>query len=101
MGKGEVTVPEWEKYHKFTLIDEDPFWIPTSLDEREDYGDYTYDCFSITNVASSNGSSNQSTSNSANVNTNRALLYIRQVRARKGLLVDSAKTVIAAEKQRT
>jgi len=84
--RGEVTVPEWEKYHQFQLLPQDPFWIPTSLDEREDYGDYTYDA---------NDSAN------GNNSINRALLYIRQIRARKGLLVDSTKTVVAAEKQRT
>lgn len=79
---GEVTAPElifshWER------LDQDPFWIPTSLEEREDFGEL------LTNGDVSTGLDNT------------ALKYIRQVRQRKGLLVDSARTVVAAEKQRT
>jgi ribosome assembly protein 1 len=79
---GEVTVPELT-FLKWERIDEDPFWIPTSLEEREDFGEIL-----------SNG-------NTSTGMDNTALKYIRQVRERKGLLVDSSRTVIAAEKQRT
>ena len=79
---GEVTAPElifshWERF------DEDPFWIPLSLEEREDYGEI------LQNGDVSTGMDNT------------ALSYIRKVRERKGLLVDSSRTVVAAEKQRT
>eukprot|EP00536_Pseudo-nitzschia_multiseries_P007005 jgi/Psemu1/194343/e_gw1.156.19.1 len=79
---GEVTAPELIFSH-WELLDQDPFWIPTSLEEREDFGEI---------------------SQSGDVSTgmdNTALNYIRKVRERKGLLVDSNKTVVAAEKQRT
>jgi len=79
---GEVTVPELE-FLTWARLDEDPFWIPTSLEEREDFGEI------LINGDVSTGLDNN------------ALKYIRQVRARKGLLVDSSRTVIAAEKQRT
>mmetsp|Transcript_28623 Transcript_28623/g.77509 ORF Transcript_28623/g.77509 Transcript_28623/m.77509 type:complete len:1118 (-) Transcript_28623:225-3578(-) len=79
---GEVTAPELIFSH-WEILDQDPFWIPTSLEEREDFGEI---------------------SQSGDVSTgmdNTALNYIRKVRERKGLLVDSNKTVVAAEKQRT
>jgi len=79
---GEVTAPELIFSH-WEILDQDPFWIPTSLEEREDFGEI---------------------SRSGDVSTgmdNTALNYIRKVRERKGLLVDSNKTVVAAEKQRT
>jgi ribosome assembly protein 1 len=79
---GEVTVPELT-FLQWARLDEDPFWIPTSLEEREDFGEI------IINGDVSTGLDNT------------ALKYIRQVRERKGLLVDSSRTVIAAEKQRT
>ena len=79
---GEVTAPElifshWERF------DEDPFWIPSSLEEREDFGEILQNGDVSTGV------------------DNTALNYIRKVRERKGLLVDSARTVMGAEKQRT
>jgi ribosome assembly protein 1 len=79
---GEVTAPElvfshWERF------DQDPFWIPTTLEEREDFGEI------LQNGDVSTGLDNT------------ALTYIRKVRERKGLMVDSSRTVIAAEKQRT
>jgi ribosome assembly protein 1 len=79
---GEVAAPElifshWERF------DQDPFWIPTSLEEREDFGEI------LQNGDVSTGMDNT------------ALKYIRKVRERKGLLVDSSRTVVAAEKQRT
>ena len=79
---GEVTAPElifshWER------LDQDPFWIPTSLEEREDFGEI------VQNGDMSTGMDNT------------AIKYIRKVRERKGLLVDSVRTVVAAEKQRT
>lgn len=79
---GEVTAPElifshWER------LDKDPFWIPTSLEEREDFGEI------LINGDVSTGMDNT------------ALTCIRTVRQRKGLLVDSSRTVVAAEKQRT
>ena len=79
---GEVTAPElvfshWERF------EQDPFWVPTSLEEREDFGE------NLQNGDVSTGMDNT------------ALNYIRKVRGRKGLLVDSIRTVVAAEKQRT
>ena len=79
---GEVTAPELEFSH-WDRFDEDPFWIPTTLEEREDFGEI------LQNGDVSTGMDNT------------ALKYIRKVRERKGLLVDSSRTVIAAEKQRT
>ncbi len=79
---GEVTAPELIFSH-WDLLDEDPFWIPTSLEEREDYGEIILNGDSSTGVG------------------NTALKYIRMVRDRKGLIVDSNKIIVAAEKQRT
>jgi len=78
---GEVTAPElifshWER------LEEDPFWIPTSLEEREEYGEILVNGDSSTGVG------------------NNALKYIRMVRERKGLMVDS-RIIVEAEKQRT
>ena len=72
---GEVTAPELIFSH-WEILDEDPFWIPTSLEEREDHGEI------LTGAA------------------NNAIKYIRMLRDRKGLIVDS-KILVAAEKQRT
>jgi ribosome assembly protein 1 len=72
---GEVTAPELIFSH-WEILDEDPFWIPTSLEEREDHGEM------LTGAA------------------NNAIKYIRMIRDRKGLIVDS-KILVAAEKQRT
>ena len=79
---GEVTAPELVFSH-WEVLDEDPFWIPTTEEEREDYGQ------------------NLQTGDSSTGLDNNALKYIRMVRNRKGLLVDSSKIVVAAEKQRT
>ena len=79
---GEVTAPELVFSH-WEMLDQDPFWIPTSLEEREDFGEI------VVNGDSSTGMDNN------------AIKYIRMVRGRKGLLVDSHKIVVAAEKQRT
>ena len=79
---GEVTAPELIFSH-WETFDEDPFWVPTSLEEREDFGEIMQNGDVSTGV------------------DNTALNYIRKVRERKGLLVDSARTVVAAEKQRT
>lgn len=79
---GEVTAPELIFSH-WEQLDQDPFWIPTSLEEREDFGEI-----------SQNGDVSTGMDNTA-------LKYIRQVRERKGLWVDSSRTVVAAEKQRT
>ena len=79
---GEVTLPEMT-FLRWERLDEDPFWIPTSLEEREDFGEIGISGDSSTGI------------------DNTAIKYIRVVRERKGLLVDSNKTVIAAEKQRT
>jgi ribosome assembly protein 1 len=79
---GEVTAPELVFSH-WDRFDHDPFWIPTSLEEREDFGEI------LQNGDVSTGIDNTS------------LNYIRRVRERKGLLVDSSRTVVAAEKQRT
>jgi ribosome assembly protein 1 len=79
---GEVTAPELIFSH-WELLDQDPFWVPSTLEEREDFGEILQ---------------------SGDVSTgldNTALKYIRKVRERKGLLVDSSRTVVAAEKQRT
>ncbi|KAL7545329.1 hypothetical protein ACHAWF_008678 [Thalassiosira exigua] len=79
---GDVTAPELVFSH-WEVLDEDPFWIPTTDEEREDYGQ------------------NLRTGDTSTGLDNNALKYIRNVRDRKGLLVDSSKIVIAAEKQRT
>ena len=79
---GEVTAPELVFSH-FDYLDEDPFWVPQTQEEREDFG------------------SNLVTGDSSTGLNNTALKYIRMVRNRKGLLVDSSKIVVAAEKQRT
>ena len=79
---GEVTAPELVFSH-WGVLEEDPFWIPTSLEEREDFGEILMSGDSSTGIK------------------NNALKYIRAVRDRKGLLVDSKKIVVAAEKQRT
>ena len=79
---GEVTAPELVFSH-WEILDEDPFWIPTSLEEREDFGEILMSGDSSTGIK------------------NNALKYIRMVRDRKGLLSDSKKIVVAAEKQRT
>ena len=79
---GEVTLPEMT-FLKWERLDEDPFWIPTSLEEREDFGEIGMSGDLSTGI------------------DNTAIKYIRKVRERKGLLVDSIKTVVAAEKQRT
>ena len=65
------------------MLQEDPFWIPTSLEEREDYGEIVSSGDRSTGIASN------------------ALKYIRAARQRKGLIVDSSKIIVAAEKQRT
>jgi len=79
---GEVTAPELVFSH-WEVLEEDPFWIPTSLEEREDFGEILMSGDTSTGIK------------------NNALKYIRVVRDRKGLLVDSKKIVVAAEKQRT
>jgi ribosome assembly protein 1 len=79
---GEVTAPEMIFSH-WERLDVDPFWVPTSLEEREDYGELERAGDASTGV------------------DNTALRYIRQVRKRKGLAADSNRTVVAAEKQRT
>lgn len=79
---GQVTAPELVFSH-WEVLDKDPFWIPTSLEEREDYGEIIMNGDCSTGVV------------------NHALKYIRMVRERKGLIVDSNKIVVAAEKQRT
>mmetsp|Transcript_22646 Transcript_22646/g.51887 ORF Transcript_22646/g.51887 Transcript_22646/m.51887 type:complete len:338 (-) Transcript_22646:818-1831(-) len=73
----EMTFSHWE------VLGEDPFWIPTTEEEREDYGE----------IRSSGDAS-------TGIN-NRAISILRSVRKRKGLPVDEAKLVVAAEKQRT
>lgn len=79
---GEVTAPELIFSH-WAVLDEDPFWIPTTEKEREDYGEILMSGDLSTGL------------------DNNALKYIRMVRSRKGLLVDSSKIIVAAEKQRT
>ncbi|KAL3921289.1 MAG: hypothetical protein SGILL_002826 [Bacillariaceae sp.] len=82
VSSGEVTAPELIFSH-WEISDQDPFWIPSTLEEREDFGEIL-----------------QSGDVSTGID-NTALNYIRKVRKRKGLLVDSSRTVVAAEKQRT
>lgn len=77
-----MTAPELGSSH-WGVLSEDPFWIPTSLEEREEYGEIE-------------GSGDCSTGVG-----NTALGYIRMVRERKGLMVDDKRIVVAAEKQRT
>ena len=79
---GEVTAPELV-FSNWAVLDEDPFWIPTTEEEKEDFGQ------------------NLQTGDLSTGVDNNALKYIRMVRKRKGLLVDSSKIVVAAEKQRT
>jgi ribosome assembly protein 1 len=79
---GEVTVPEMLFSHWETL-NVDPFWVPTSEVEREDFGE------------------TQKAGDSSTGIDNTALTYIRNVRKRKGLTVDSVRTVTNAEKQKT
>jgi len=79
---GEVTAPELVFSH-WAPLDVDPFWIPTTVEEREDFGELQQAGDTSTGV------------------DNTALKYIRNVRQRKGLIVDSNRTILAAEKQRT
>jgi ribosome assembly protein 1 len=79
---GEVTAPEMLFSH-WECLDVDPFWIPTSEEEREDFGEL------------------QTAGDASTGLDNTALSYIRRVRKRKGLTVDSSRTVLSAEKQRT
>jgi ribosome assembly protein 1 len=79
---GEVTAPELNFSH-WDRLDVDPFWIPTSLEEREDFGELQVAGDMSTGL------------------DNTALKYIRKVREQKGLTTDSARTVLNAEKQRT
>lgn len=79
---GEVTAPEMVFSH-WERLDIDPFWVPTSEEEREDYGEL------------------QTTGDLSTGIDNPAITYIRQIRKRKGLTVDSSRTVVNAEKQRT
>ena len=72
---GVATAPQMKFSHWRTQQD-DPFWRPTTVEEREDYGE----------VASGAGS--------------RSRVLIDSVRERKGLPV-AKKTVNFAEKQRT
>eukprot|EP00816_Leptocylindrus_hargravesii_P002030 CAMPEP_0196816310 /NCGR_PEP_ID=MMETSP1362-20130617/54604_1 /TAXON_ID=163516 /ORGANISM="Leptocylindrus danicus, Strain CCMP1856" /LENGTH=116 /DNA_ID=CAMNT_0042193581 /DNA_START=63 /DNA_END=413 /DNA_ORIENTATION=+ len=80
---GEVTAPEMVFSH-YEVLDEDPFWIPSSLEEREDYGEI---------IASGDASTG--------VVKHKALAYLRKTRRRKGLIVDEDKLVKDGEKQRT
>jgi ribosome assembly protein 1 len=79
---GEVTAPEMLFSH-WERLDVDPFWIPTSEEEREDFGEL------------------QKAGDTSTGLDNTAVQYIRQVRKRKGLIVDSSRTIQNAEKQRT
>ena len=79
---GEVTAPEMLFSH-WERLNVDPFWIPTSEEEREDFGEV------------------QTTGDTSTGLDNTALKYIRQTRKRKGLVVDSSRTIVNAEKQRT
>uniref|UniRef100_A0A0K0FZW2 Elongation factor-like 1 n=1 Tax=Strongyloides venezuelensis TaxID=75913 RepID=A0A0K0FZW2_STRVS len=62
------------EFSHWQIIDEDPFWIPTTEDEKEHYGD--------------KGDS-----------VNQAKVYMDNIRRRKGLLTDEL-IVVNAEKQR-
>uniref|UniRef100_A0A0K0DW40 Tr-type G domain-containing protein n=1 Tax=Strongyloides stercoralis TaxID=6248 RepID=A0A0K0DW40_STRER len=62
------------EFSHWQIIDEDPFWIPTTEDEKEHYGD--------------KGDS-----------VNQAKVYMDNIRRRKGLLTDDL-IVVNAEKQR-
>lgn len=79
---GEVTAPEMVFSH-WERLDIDPFWIPTSLEEIEDFGEL------------------QDAGDMSTGIDNTALKYIRQVRQQKGLVADSSRTILSAEKQRT
>lgn len=62
-------------FHGFRLLDQDPFWVPTTEEELEDFGEIAE-------------------------KANRALRYLIGVRERKGMFVER-KIVQFAEKQRT
>ena len=79
---GTVTAPEMNFSH-WARLDVDPFWVPTSEEEKEDYGDLQVVGDLSTGI------------------DNAALKYIRMVRKQKGLAIDSGRTVLNAEKQRT
>ena len=64
----------------FQLLDEDPFWAPTTEDEREEHGDFGGDVFASSNVA-------------------RAL--VNAVRRRKGLASDERVLRAKAEAQKS
>ena len=64
----------------FQLLDEDPFWAPTTEDEREEHGDFGGDVFASSNVA-------------------RAL--VNNVRRRKGLASDERVLRAKAEAQKS
>nr|POF14151.1 elongation factor-like gtpase 1 [Quercus suber] len=60
----------------FEMLDEDPFWVPTTEEELEDLGEKAD-------------------------RENVAKRYVDRVRARKGLVVAGRKVVESAEKQKT
>ncbi|CAM9477100.1 unnamed protein product, partial [Heterosigma akashiwo] len=72
---GAATAPQLAFSHWEVVIDLDPFWRPTTEEEREDLGEEVRE-------------------------SNFARRYIDAVRARKGLATDK-RIVVAAEKQRT
>lgn len=80
---GNVTAPEMIFSH-YEILDEDPFWIPSSLEEREDFGE----------IISSGDTS-------TGVVKHRGLTYLRKMRRRKGLVIDEEKILKDGEKQRT
>lgn len=71
------SLPVQLKLHGWTLLDMDPFFVPKSNADLEDYGD---------NVGS--------------IGSNLARELLDEARRRKGLPVEE-KLVVAAEKQRT
>lgn len=63
-------------FQGYEILDEDPFWVPRTEEEREDLGDKAD-------------------------RENVAKRWMDSVRTRKGLLVEGRKLVIDAEKQKT
>jgi len=75
---GEATAPMLQFSH-WALREKDPFWRPTTADEREDFGE---------------------ASTLAGTHTNPVRVVIDKTRKRKGLVIEE-KVVASAEKQRT
>lgn len=97
-------------YSHWTLLEEDPFWKPTTEEELEMYGDLINNNSTSAENANTSSTNNSSTVYSKNnaflltsplsngVNTSKRI--VDAVRKRKGLVSES-RLVVAADKQRT